>query len=218
MKIMGVLTGLIVTLVAMAAPASGTDLVRDQAGDAYYSIEARLAVDGRVIMAPKAVVVSGHMAQVELLGVTEAYRLQIVISPAIDPASDHAQVNLDLLDKSAGNWVLRTAPSLVVKLGQTASMQMPYDHAEDAPHTVDLSIKVDRPSARLLDKLLAGNAGKLASCPARSGSLASPIATPPTPGQPQYCHETCTDGSGQTMTCCGAVSCCACGSCCSTGI
>jgi hypothetical protein len=159
MKIMGVLTALIVAFAAMVAPASGTDLARDKTDDAYYSVAVKLAVDGRVIMTPKAVVLSGRMAQVELLGATEAYRLQIVVSPAIDHASDRAQVNLDLLDKSAGNWVLRTAPTLVVKLGQTASMQMPYDNAENAPHVVDLSVIVDRPSSKLLDKLTT-SAGK----------------------------------------------------------
>ncbi|MBU6403645.1 MAG: hypothetical protein KGQ84_02915 [Proteobacteria bacterium] len=217
MKIMGLLTALIVTFAAIVAPASGTDLARDKTGDSYYSVAVKLALDGRVIMTPKAVVLSGRMARVELLGATEAYRLQIVVSPVIDHASDRAQVNLDLLDKSAGNWVLRTAPTLVLKLGQTASMQVPYDNAENAPHVVDLSVIVDRPSSKLLDKI-STSVGKPTSCPAQSGALPNPFATPPTPGQPQCCHEACADGSGQTMTCCGAVSYCACGSCCSTGL
>ncbi len=219
MKIMAMVVCLMVTAAAVAAPASGIrqrSLAPGRVGTTYYSVEAKVAVDGRVVMAPQAVVASGHMAQFELLGAAEAYRLQIVINRAGDSASNRALVNVNLLDKSAGNWVLRTSPSLVVNLGQPASMQMPYDNAEHAPHTVDLSVVVDHPSSELMARLLASNGGKTAACPANSGTAVNPLAS--TPGQPQCCHDTCADGSGRTMTCCGAVSCCVCGVCCSTGL
>lgn len=217
MKIIFMMVCLMAAGAAAAAPASGIrqrSLAPGRVATTYYSVEAKVAVDGRVVMAPHMVVVSGRMAQVELQGAAEAYRLQIVVDRPGDAASNRAQVNINLLDKSAGNWVLRASPFLVVNLGQPASMQMPYDNAGHAPHTVDLSVLVVYPSSELMTGLLAS--GRTAACPANSGTAINPLAS--TPWQPQCCHDTCADGSGRTMTCCGARSCCGCGVCCSTGL
>lgn len=182
----------------------------------YYSVEGVVAVDGQEIMRPQAIAVENIPVRVEISGRNGSYLFEYTISRGDGAASTQAAVHLSFFDKAFGNWVLRAQPSMIVRLGEKASVEMPYQEGEASPRRVAMDITItEKPKDELL-AMFGGRIPDVSMCPSNTDASHRLLsAEPPTPGQPRYCDVTCSDGSGSTLHCCGAVKCCACGSCCS---
>lgn len=183
-----------------------------QAANAY-KLDIAIQKGGRTVANPKFTVVFGKPAQVTMskAGTDDGlYRVQATALPA-EPMPDGrktVRVDLVVLEQVSGAWVVLGEPSMVLYDGRAGVV----DVAGGAG-----AFKVEATATSEFNPRAVGFQG--ASCPAldapvprtakASGSVIKGIRV-----DPDCCSVGCSNGSGQTMTCCGAIECCACGSCC----
>lgn len=200
---------------------SGTFAQSDVA-DRYYSVAATISVDGREIFHPNAVVVANQPARIEVgNSSTGSYRVDFTVRPGKrGHVDDQSVVDVALYSKVAGNWVLRSQPTLEVWNGLAASVQSPYQEGVASPRVVDLSIMVTpKPKDDLL-RQFNGQIPLAQACPSDTPSRGNALKLAPgrdvTPMlRAACCSAACQDGSGHTLKCCNVVSCSDCGTGCS---
>ncbi|HWX66660.1 MAG TPA: hypothetical protein VNZ27_09580 [Rhodanobacter sp.] len=188
----------------------------------YYKVAATVAVDGREIMHPSAIVEASHPARIEI-GDTSAnsYRVEFTVTPGEGAHSnDQANIEVSFFTKVMGNWTLRSQPSLVVWTGQEASVESPYHEGTVSPRAVKITTTVTPKTQAEMLKLFNGKIPVASTCPPETDDI--PIVARASFGSvvtPQLknacCSAACGDGSGQTLRCCGAASCSGCGASCS---
>lgn len=175
----------------------------------YYSIQAVVSVDGQEIMHPTAIVLADNPVTITDAGPKRQFRLQYTVTPGEDASI--AIVHISFFDRSPSGWTLRSQPSMGVRLGQQASIVAPYDVGGIANSHVTISIQVANEPERELLTMFHGHIPNSSICPVETQKpqTGRVIAyDPPTPGKGACCSKPCTDGSGNTMTCCGAITCC----------
>ncbi|HZH44241.1 MAG TPA: hypothetical protein VEY50_09190 [Lysobacter sp.] len=193
-------------------PAAAAASSRQQANT--YQVELAIVRDGKVIATPKVTVLFGKPARVTL---TEkagdgSLRVQVTASPAgkLANGTKVVQFNAVVVERIAGAWVILAEPSMKVAESQAGSTTL------ESPLG---SLRID---VRATEKYVAGAESKnLRQCGALTAdeptTLSDNCPSLPCPGKENCCSAPCSDGSGRTMTCCGAIECCddICGACCS---
>lgn len=188
----------------------------------YYNVSATVSVDGKEVMHPHAIVEANHPARIEV-GDTSAnsYRVDLTVTPGEGiHTNDQAKVEVSFFTKVMGNWTLRSQPSLVVWTGQEASVEGPYHEGTASPRVVKITSTVTPKTEAELLKTYRGKIPSPRVCPpTNNGSQAAAntsLGQAFTPNLlPACCSVACSDGSGRTLRCCGAVKCSDCGSSCS---
>lgn len=186
------------------------------ASQTYYSIQAVVSVDGHEVMHPSAIALADNPVTVTDAGPQRQFRLQYTVTPGEDALT--AIVHISFFDRSPSGWTLRSQPSMGVRLGQQASIVAPYEVGGIADSHVTISVQVTKKSEQELLAMFHGDIPDPSICPAATQKLQiGRVITydPPTPGKGACCSKPCSDGSGDTMTCCGAITCRVCGACCS---
>lgn len=214
--LVGMIMGAALLISSMSATAAAAE-------HKYYNISATVNVDGRDVMHPSAVVEANHPARIEIGdSAANSYRVDFTVTPGEGVhANDQAKVEINFFTKVMGNWTLRSQPSLVVRIGQEASVEGPYHEGVASPRVVKITATVSHKTEAELLKMFNGKIPLARVCPStmgdgvRSGGndRLDRVFTPNL--LPACCEVGCSDGSGHTLRCCGAVSCSACGSSCS---
>ena len=187
---------------AAAAPAGSAN---------SYKLDLTIKKGDRVVANPKLTVAFGKSAQATIINEKVGdgnYRIQTTASPNGVLADGRKKVKLDLvvLEQIAGAWVIMSEPSLTLVDGLSAELSL------DGP--VEKLGLIALATSNFSEKAINF---KAENCPA----LTSPLMSTPTltkasaQRRADCCSSGCADGSGRTMTCCGAIECCACGVCCS---
>jgi hypothetical protein len=212
------IVGISIGAVLLLSSLNATAAVAEQR---YYNISATVSVDGKEVMHPHAIVETNHPARIEVDDAAEnSYRVDFTVTPGEGAhANDQAKVEVSFFTKVMGNWTLRSQPSLVVWTGREASVEEPYHEGTASPRVVKITSTVTPKTKAELLKTFSGKIPSTRVCPPANNSsqVASTslgqIFTPTL--LPACCSVGCSDGSGGTLRCCGAVSCSACGTSCS---
>ena len=183
-----------------------------------YVLELTVGRDGKQLATPKMTVLFGKPARINLINRNTPEGnlcIQVLANPGTKTSKGVATVQLQavVLEHIAGAWVVIAEPSIKAVEGQPASMQL-----NSGAGTIQLSFKaVPTFSAKVA-------AATPSTCPALDAPIATqstgiPCDSLPCPGggDKNCCSAACSDDSGRTMTCCGAIECCdgVCGACCS---
>lgn len=158
-------------------------------------------------------------------GMDANFRIEAVANPVskrtATATDSHILVNMVVLEQIAGAWVVLAEPSLRLVDGTTASLAI--DDANDVDSSDRLALSVTATSmfdARAIDSVRENYdcrslyASDAAIAPLLANSI---LRSGGEDGVKACCSAGCSDGTGRTLTCCGAVSCCACDSCCDNG-
>ncbi|MFO3797807.1 MAG: hypothetical protein ACK8QZ_11095 [Anaerolineales bacterium] len=175
-----------------------------------YKLDLSIEKSGEKVANPKFTVAFGSPAVVTVTDPKKndgAYRIQATATLGEKSPTGKGTVRLDIvvLEQISGAWVIVGEPSIMAYEGQSASL--------DVSGPVG-SFKISATATPEFNQKALNFKG--ASCPALTAPMAKKTP-PPIVGirnDPNCCSTGCADGSGQTMTCCGAIECCACGSCC----
>lgn len=192
------------------------------AGSEYYSVQSSVSVDDVAVMHPSVIVQENHPARVEVVEKDgRAYRVEFnVIRGDGKHADDQAVVHVSFFDRVMGNWTLRGQPSMVVWVGQEGSVVSPYQEGTASPRHVKVAMTVNKKTQSQMLTMFRGKIPAIAACPEETTGVTTTARSDLLAGvspalKPACCSSGCADGSGQTMTCCGAVSCSARGTSCS---
>jgi len=187
----------------------------------YYSVSANVAVNAREVMSPKAIALANNPVRTELLGsaASPSYRLEYTVTPVAGKEDSEATIHVSFFNKSMDNWVLRAQPSAVVRLGDEATISLPYQEGTSSPQVTDFNLTVVRIAESALAAQFHGKIPDPSLCPpdtsANSGAVdIRPLAAAKQALKSACCNSGCTDGSGNSLKCCGAVSCSGCGTSC----
>jgi len=212
MPVKMLLGSLLPIALALSSFASRDAWAAEKAANAY-KLNIAIQKAGETVANPKFTVAFGKPAQATMSKAGQEdglYRVQATALPAEPAADGRKTLRLDLvvMEQVAGAWVILGEPSMVLYDGTTGSVDV--SGAAGA-------FKVEATATSEFNLRAVDFAG--GSCPAldapvariakTSGSVIKGIRV-----DPDCCSTGCADGSGQTMTCCGAIECCACGSCC----
>lgn len=186
-----------------------------------YELKIEISRDGKVVATPSMKVVPGRLAQMTIGdwdNIDSALRIQVTAADGVTTARGEAtaDVNLLLLENVAGAWVIVGEPRLQLLHARQGSVEVSGtgSYVVKVTATPAYNPKVD------ISKIQAcGAAGLPLIAPTDGLTLSGGRPCPncpqtPCDACPNCCSSPCTDGSGSTLTCCGAVSCCACGTCC----
>lgn len=214
--LVGMIMGAALLMSSMSATAVATE-------HKYYNVSATVNVDGRDVMHPSAIVEANHPARIEIGdSAANAYRVDFTVTPGDGAhADDQAKLEINFFTKVMGNWTLRSQPTLVVWTGREASVEGPYHEGAASPRVVKITATVTHKTEAELLKMYNGKIPLARVCPSANdegGRIggSSRLGQAFTPKLlPACCEVGCSDGSGHTLRCCGAVSCSACGSSCS---
>lgn len=179
-----------------------------------FKLDIAIQKNGATVANPKFTVVFGKPAQATMSKPgqeNDIYRVQATALPAQPLPDGRKTVRLDLvvMERVEGAWVILGEPSMVLYDGKAGSLDVSGPAGAfkvQATATSEFNLKA-----------VGFNGG---ACPALDAPVARVAKTSGSVIQgirvdPNCCSAGCADGSGQTMTCCGAIECCACGSCCS---
>lgn len=175
-----------------------------------YRLDISVEKGGERVANPKFTVAFGSPAVVTITDARKssgAYRIQATAVPGGKGSAGKGTVRIDLvvLEQVSGAWVILGEPSLLAYDGQPASIE------------VSGAAGAFRVSAKATPEFnQAATAFKGGSCPALAAPMANnaPLPIVGIRHDANCCSTGCAEGSGQTMTCCGAIECCVCGSCC----
>lgn len=178
-----------------------------------YKLDVTIKKGGVAIVNPKISVAFGKPAQITMSkqGVgDENYRIQVTAQPGEPAGNGKKTVRLDfiVLEQVSGAWVVLGEPSMVAYDGQQASVDVNGPAGAFSVSATATSGFDDRAASLKSDSCPTLEA-PLVKRPEKSGGIIMGIHQ-----DPDCCSAGCTDGSGWTMTCCGAIECCACGTCC----
>lgn len=203
----------VAVFVAMLTFFASSVVAQSNGDGTVYELEFELVRDGKVIIKPKMTVLPGKPAQIRI-GDRNAkdgnMRLQVTVSP--DKTRNRVDVNridLTILEQVDGAWVVVAEPSMSAINGKSAAMEFPGQFGRYVIRGTATSVQDAKEAAKkvsqceVLDAPTASASSMCPHCPAL-----------PCDQCPNCCESPCADGSGQTMSCCGATSCCACGTCC----
>ncbi|WP_240097466.1 hypothetical protein [Thermomonas flagellata] len=202
---MAVVAGGLLALLGIAAAHAG-----NRESPNVYRLDIAVEKGGARVATPKFTVAFGSPAVVVIADAKKnsgAYRIQATAAPGGKGPAGKGTVRIDMvvMEQISGAWVILGEPSLVAYEGQPASMELSGPGG---------GFRVSATATPEFDR--EATSVKTGACQA----LTVPVATnAPLPivgiRQGSNCCTTgCADGSGLTMTCCGAMECCACGSCC----
>ncbi len=177
----------------------------------WFQANIQLFKDGRLIASPMIIVEEGRRAEVVIGNDRTGTRLdftldKVSVSGEGEPiASFHTQI----FEQVDGNWILRAEPSADVYLGTEASISLPFNDAKKPGQQGMLEVTITAVSKDALSSDLIG-ASPVECEDEGSSDLLAGVTDP----QSSCCSRRCNDGSGNTVTCCGAIRCCGCGVCC----
>ncbi|RMH93354.1 hypothetical protein EBB59_05590 [Lysobacter pythonis] len=188
-----------------------------------YALEVHISRDGKTLASPRITVLNGIAAQMRL--VDPAYRegglrVEILTTPAARTASGASSIDIQaiVMEQIAGAWVVAGEPSVRAEENQPATLaidgnagrleiQVRASPGHD-PRGIEAMTRICPPLNREMETRAATTLKSDQHCP----QLPCPGN-----GKDNCCTAPRTDGSGRSMTCCGAITCCegVCGACCS---
>lgn len=129
----------------------------------YYSVAVSVAVDGRLVMQPKAIALANVPVRTEIEG-ESPYRFVYTVTPEKGGGAD-AVIHVSFFDKVLGNWTLRADPALAVRFRQEASIEMPYHEGNASPRRVSVTLTVDTIAQKDVLAMFHGQVPDPTSCP-----------------------------------------------------
>lgn len=206
-RLIGMALAMCLVLLGSASPLLAANA---SAAPNAYKLDISIEKAGSQRANPKFTVVFGSPAVVTVTGPEQAdgaYRIQATATPGAKTASGKGTVRIDLvvLEQIGGAWVILGEPSVVAYEGVQSSVEVAGAVG---------GFKLNATATPEFNAKAVNFKGE--SCPVLTAPLAKKAPGPIMSIRPDKscCSVGCGDGSGHTMTCCGAVECCACGACC----
>lgn len=176
-----------------------------------YKLDISIEKAGAQVANPKFTVVFGSPAVVTVTNPQQkdgAYRIQATATPSAKTVSGKGTVRIDMvvLEQISGAWVILGEPSVVAYEGTLSSVEVAGAVG---------GFKVNAKATPEFNQKAVNFKGE--TCPALTAPMAKNSTGPIVSirhGGTGCCSVGCSDGSGHTMNCCGAIECCACGVCC----
>lgn len=184
-------------------------------------VELEIVRSGTILATPAFTAISGSPVRLVLSGGEAGeggLRIEAVAEPAAPSSRGRPTTRLrfQLFEEVAGAWVLAGQPEMRVEDGNAATVEVSGGLGSWSLNVVARS-RFDATADRMAVKPCP-DAEIIASGPVERLDGACPQCDSlPCPMCKDCCQADCTDGSGRTLRCCGAIECCdgVCGACCS---